>query len=243
MFTRRKFLHRLLLSGAGFTAGGLALAAAPGAGVWHRVKRNDTLSEIARAYGTTVRELKAANGLESDLIRIGQDLRIPRRGDTGALAPVIAANRNIRIDSSRWRYIVAHHSAIEQGNAAIYGAAHRRRRMTNGLAYHFVIGNGIDSGDGEIEIGPRWKGQLRGGHVGNWSVNESGIGICLVGNLENHRPTPRQRLSLIQLIDYLQEGKVASNCEITVHKWVDGSQTLCPGRHFPYDEFNRRYRA
>jgi hypothetical protein len=42
------------------------------------------------------------------------------------------------------------YSAIKDGNAASYDRAHRRRGMENGLAYHFVIGNGVDSGDGEI---------------------------------------------------------------------------------------------
>ncbi|MGE9292694.1 MAG: peptidoglycan recognition protein family protein, partial [Puniceicoccales bacterium] len=135
-------------------------------------------------------------------------------------------------------------SAIEQGNAAIYGSAHERRGMENGLAYHFVIGNGIDSGDGEIEIGPRWHKQLRGGHVRSTQVNDVGIGICLVGNFENHPPTPRQHTSLILLVDYLRDNCVARDYTFTVHKWVDGgNHTLCPGKHFPYKEMSGLYRS
>jgi LysM repeat protein len=43
----------------------------------YTVKRGDTLSSIAIAYGTTVKELKKANGLTSNLIRVGQELVIP----------------------------------------------------------------------------------------------------------------------------------------------------------------------
>lgn len=240
---RRRFLHRLLTVSTGTLLSGAALSASPNAPSTHRVVRGDTLSGIAQTYGVTVRELKNVNGLKGDLIRVGQELKIPGTEQGGVLAPVIVANRRIRINAARWRYIVAHHSAIEKGNAAIYGRAHARRGMANGLAYHFVIGNGIDSGDGEIEVGPRWTGQLLGGHVRTHAVNESGIGICLVGNLENHPPTARQRASLIALIDYLRNGFVARRCEVTVHKWVDKNHTLCPGRHFPYAEIQRRYRA
>jgi nucleoid-associated protein YgaU len=44
----------------------------------HTIKSGDTLSGIARKYGTSVSKLKAANGLKSDLIRAGKTLKIPR---------------------------------------------------------------------------------------------------------------------------------------------------------------------
>lgn len=43
----------------------------------HTVKSGDTLSSIARKYGTSVSKLKAANGLKSDMIRDGRSLSIP----------------------------------------------------------------------------------------------------------------------------------------------------------------------
>ncbi len=43
----------------------------------HRVRSGDTLSEIARRYGTTVSKLRSANGLSSNRLRIGQELNIP----------------------------------------------------------------------------------------------------------------------------------------------------------------------
>lgn len=44
----------------------------------HTVKGGDTLSSIARKYGTSVSKLKAANGLKSDVIRDGRTLTIPK---------------------------------------------------------------------------------------------------------------------------------------------------------------------
>ncbi len=41
------------------------------------VQKGDTLSRLARRHRVTVSQLRAANGLKNDLIRIGQRLRLP----------------------------------------------------------------------------------------------------------------------------------------------------------------------
>lgn len=43
----------------------------------YTVVKGDTLSSIARKKGSSVAKIKAANGLSSDLIRLGQSLKIP----------------------------------------------------------------------------------------------------------------------------------------------------------------------
>jgi len=209
----------------------------------YTVKRGDTLSRIASAHGISVAALRQRNALRSDVIRVGQELVVPgvATGPPAVLAGVIAATNRIRVDRARWRHIVAHHSGIEAGNATAYGNAHRRRGMEYGLAYHFVIGSGRDSGEGEIEIGPRWTQQQRGGHVRNQAVNEHGIGVCLVGNFEHRSPSARQLASFTALVDWLRAGQVAPRCEFTVHRWVDRNHTVCPGRQFPFDAMKRRY--
>lgn len=50
---------------------------APSASRKYTVKSGDTLSGIAGKYHTTVSKLKSFNGLKSDVIRVGQVLRIP----------------------------------------------------------------------------------------------------------------------------------------------------------------------
>lgn len=44
----------------------------------YTVKKGDTLGAIARRNGTSVKALKKANGLKSDMIHINQKLSIPR---------------------------------------------------------------------------------------------------------------------------------------------------------------------
>ncbi len=48
--------------------------------VRHRVRRGETLSHIARKYRTSVRSIAKANGIvQTDFIRVGQNLKIPAR--------------------------------------------------------------------------------------------------------------------------------------------------------------------
>jgi membrane-bound lytic murein transglycosylase D len=48
--------------------------------VWHRVRRGESLSTIARRYRTSVGKIKRANNLRGSMIRAGRKLKIPQRG-------------------------------------------------------------------------------------------------------------------------------------------------------------------
>jgi len=45
----------------------------------HTVEAGSTLNAIAKAYGVSIAEIKAANGMSNDLIRVGQKLYIPKK--------------------------------------------------------------------------------------------------------------------------------------------------------------------
>ncbi|MEO8824887.1 MAG: N-acetylmuramoyl-L-alanine amidase [Chthoniobacterales bacterium] len=138
----------------------------------------------------------------------------------------------------RWKYIVVHNSGTRQGNAHAFDIYHRTvRKMPNGLAYHFVIGDGHGSGDGEIEIGNRWKQQINGGHVASDYLNNIALGICLVGDFNRDRPTAAQEVALDELIVYLRKrvGKFSGKpSTVVAHKEINPRPTDCPGTHFPY---------
>ncbi len=208
----------------------------------HIVARGDTLGSIALTYGVSVGDVKRANQLSSDIIRVGQSLKIPQMVNSeDLLGHVRAATAKINVRTDNWQRIVVHHSAIKYGNAAIYDRAHRKRGMQNGLAYHFVIGNGIDSGDGEIEIGPRWTKQLLGGHVKSYGINLTAIGICLVGNFEDSHPTKRQLSAFTQLMDWLRSDVIPKATNFAGHRDLRGEQTICPGKNFPLAAMHARY--
>lgn len=232
LHTRRIFLRYAL----GLAVVGLPVVAL-GDGSY-TVRKGDTLSAIAKRYGTTVAALKRANGLKSDLILVGQRLILPGQS---TMRGVAAAVERARVEAGRWRQIVGHHSATRHGNAEIYDRNHRRRGMQNGLAYHFVIGNGVDSGDGEVEVGPRWLEQMDGGHVRDRRVNAEGIGICVVGNFEEERPTVRQLAAFRSLVSYLGGTTLGGRYRFRVHKEVDRNHTVCPGRNFPVAQLHREF--
>ena len=213
----------------------------------YTVVKGDTLGKIAQRHAISIRELKAANNLNRDLILVGQNLRIPADAamqtapTEDLMAKVRAATARIKIQRDKWQRIVVHHSAIKHGNVEKYDAAHRLRGMQNGLAYHFLIGNGIDAGDGEIEIGPRWHRQQAGGHVKNHLINQSAIGICLIGNFEKTHPSKKQLDAFTQLMDWLQGVALGKKVHFSGHRELKGEQTVCPGKHFPLASMHARY--
>ena len=145
-----------------------------------------------------------------------------------------------KVRKGRWRYIVLHNSGTRQGNARAFEYDHRNvRHMVNGLAYHFVVGNGTSSGDGQIELGNRWRRQIQGGHVHSDYLNNIAIGICFVGDFNRDKPTQRQIEATEELVRYLRVrvGKidhkwaiVKAHREINPPRWP----TDCPGDRFPY---------
>jgi len=145
----------------------------------------------------------------------------------------------------RWRFIIVHNSGTRQGNARIFDYYHRNvRRMSNGLAYHFVIGNGTSSGNGEIEVGNRWRRQINGGHVHSDYLNNISLGICLVGDFNRDQPTRAQLDSCEELIRYLRDrcGKVERHdIPVRPHREMNPPRwpTDCPGDDFPYRWFGQ----
>jgi LysM repeat protein len=57
----------------------------------YTVKSGDTLTKIARTYGTTVKAIESANNLTTAQIKVGQKLKIPPKAETAAPAPVAPA--------------------------------------------------------------------------------------------------------------------------------------------------------
>jgi hypothetical protein len=150
-----------------------------------------------------------------------------------------------KVQRGRWKYIIVHNSGTRQGNARIFENYHRKiRKMQNGLAYHFVIGNGNSSGNGQIEIGNRWTRQINGGHVASDYLNDISLGICLVGDLNRDLPTKDQLGALDELCNYLRDrvGKVKGRPAIVKgHKEINPKPTDCPGDRFPLGWLRKRF--
>lgn len=96
--------------------------------------------------------------------------------------------------SNKWRTIKVHTTGNDVGSAHILETTHQAV-LGNSLLYHFVIGNGSQSKDGQIEIGTRWTEQQP-----SPLSNNSTIHIALVSD---EFTTFSQNKSLNELISYL----------------------------------------
>jgi LysM repeat protein len=220
------------------------------------VKRGDTIYGIARRYNIPPTVLAERNGLSRSFhVYAGQRLVIPTQSvarppdsmrDTPApkSAPVVLPRSVQRaidkapVQAGRWKYIVIHHSGVDTGTVKAMDQYHREvRHMENGLAYDFVIGNGSGMGDGEIAVGRRWTQQLDGGHLASEAQNKVALGICLVGNFDQHRPTPRAMEGLRALVEALMARCRLTPAAVKTHQQINVVRTRCPGAQFPARSF------
>ena len=135
-----------------------------------------------------------------------------------------------------WKYIVLHHSANPKGGYDSIDHEHRKRLGWNGCGYHFVIGNGSETPDGQVEVAQRWINQKHGVHCRDGKtadVNEYGIGICLVGDFENAPPTEKQIAATRALVAYLGDRYKIAADHTETHSHLASSPTSCPGKMFP----------
>jgi N-acetyl-anhydromuramyl-L-alanine amidase AmpD len=144
-----------------------------------------------------------------------------------------------QIPSDRWDCIVIHHSATDFGGARRFDTGHREKGW-DGLGYHFVVGNGSDTRDGLVEVGPRWIEQRTGAHCRSPEdyYNEHGIGICLVGNFDEGPPSPAQMQSLTKLVRYLCRKYDIPASKVYTHGGLT-HLTACPGKHFDLKALRR----
>jgi len=220
-------------------------ASAPAGPATYEVKAGDTLGGIAEKLGTTVAALSESNQIDDPRnLKAGAVLKVPAATAKAVeksppVRHVLPADLKRTLDAmpvtkGKWKKIVIHHSASKKGSLQGMDMYHRqKRRMENGLAYHFVIGNGHGMRDGKIEIGNRWKRQIKGGHVASDAMNQIAIGICLVGNFEVDRPTEAQMKSLYALVGYLCNRSGISKINVKTHRQINTKPTACPGKLFP----------
>jgi hypothetical protein len=131
-------------------------------------------------------------------------------------------------------YIIIHHSATAQGDAETFRRAHMAKGWRD-IGYHYVIGNGTYSGDGEVETG-RTEAE-DGAHCSVDGMNRKSIGICLVGNFDIDKPTPAQMEALERLCRDIMERHKIPVSKVLGHGEV--AATNCPGKNFDM----RRFRA
>lgn len=122
-----------------------------------------------------------------------------------------------------WTYIIVHHTGAEEKNTAQV----RRYHLSLGwldIGYHYVIER-----DGTVVPGRSLS--LQGAHCTAGGMNARGIGVALLGNLENHPPLASQRISLDALLLELCRRFNIPAQNVLGHREVPGAATACPGRY------------
>jgi hypothetical protein len=135
-----------------------------------------------------------------------------------------------------WNSIVFHHSATAGGSKQRFDAGHRRKFDDPvGMEYHFLIGSGVGSPDGLIEVGDRWRQQILAYHLFTHARDRGSIAICLVGNFElpGRTPSAAQLRAAAALTRALAARFHIAPDALTTHTGIDGRLTQCPGKNFP----------
>lgn len=202
--------------------------------VIHTVAPAETVWRIAKMYDVKPEDIMRANDLRrAKKLKMGQHLFVPQAAPVRAVVHLYP--------STKWKYIVIHHSATDEGSALSFHNFHHQRGFERGLGYHFVIGNGTKGKeDGHIEVAPRWIKQEDGAHCKASDMNRKAIGICLVGNFNEERVSEKQMASLAYLVKRLRKYYKIPIKNIMGHGEVPGARTECPGKYFPWKEFESR---
>ncbi len=201
--------------------------------VEHTVAPGETLWRLSKMYDVSIRDIMRTNHINSfSDLAMGQTLLIPK---AAPLSSVIAL-----YPSSKWKYIIIHHSATDEGDALSFNRHHLQRGF-EGVGYQFVISDGSHHKvDGQIEVTPRWIKQQDGAHCKASSMNCKAIGICLVGNFNEENVSTEQMKSLVYLVNVLRNYYHIPPQNIMGHGQVSGASTDCPGKRFPWTEFRAK---
>jgi membrane-bound lytic murein transglycosylase D len=110
------------------------VAAGTSTSAFHRVRRGETISEIADEYGVTQRELRAWNRLDArGRIRAGQRLRV--------VSPEAPATPPVKLapDTDSMRTHVVRRGETLKGLAKRYGVSIQALREANGMTEHTTL--------------------------------------------------------------------------------------------------------
>jgi hypothetical protein len=135
-------------------------------------------------------------------------------------------------------HLVIHHSATPSGSVAEFREEHVARGWSD-IGYHFLIGNGKGSPEGEIKLG---RPESKDG-AGVWGNNQAKLHVVLVGNFEKghsgYTGLPRRKQLgalghwlLVKGKQYAREGR---HPRIVGHREIalPGHGTACPGNQMP----------
>ncbi|MBU0683051.1 MAG: L,D-transpeptidase family protein [Candidatus Omnitrophota bacterium] len=138
--------------------------------VEYEVLPGDTLYKIAKNFNTTVELLKKANGIEKDLIRPGQKLKII----VSEFSIFVDKSQNILLLKNMDEIVKSYQVSTGKNNSTPVGVFRVEEKMVQPVWYK--IGSVVSPDSDEYELGSRWMGLSVEGYGIHGTSDESTIG-------------------------------------------------------------------
>lgn len=137
--------------------------------------------------------------------------------------------------SKQWQRVVLHGTGTSRGNARLLQRYHHDvQGVPEGMAWHFIIGNGHGAGDGSVEATEGWKRGIPAASGRDPGTRYTSISVCLAGDFQAQGPTEAQLEALKELMDYL--GIKLGDIRLDGHEDAHGGMATCLGEKFPLHE-------
>lgn len=144
-----------------------------------------------------------------------------------------------KLEKEAIEFIIIHHSRRVFDCPLFIKLRHKFIRGWSDIGYHFIIGNGVLSTDGQVYQARSLE--YVGAHA--YGYNQKSIGICLIGNLDEKVATFKQYRALISLLNELRAAYSLSSDNILGHRETENCPKTCPGLLFPTTRFRQLLRA
>ena len=95
---------------------------------YHKIRNGESLSSIAKKYGTSITKLKELNGLRNNNIRAGQSLKVPGAGNSNISATGISSAKSHKVKSGETLGSIA----------SRYGVSVNSLKKVNGLNSNLI---------------------------------------------------------------------------------------------------------
>ena len=124
-------------------------------------------------------------------------------------------------------FIAVHHSQRKIDSIKRIRDLHIRINKWEDIGYHYLIDK-----KGKIHVGRSEK--FIGAHV--FGHNKNSIGICLIGNFDEEKPTKKQIKTLINFLkERIKQYKIRKE-DILGHREFSGATKTCPGKFVDMDK-------
>ena len=144
--------------------------------------------------------------------------------------------------SRRWERVVLHGTGSTTSAPRLLQRYHSNvQGVPEGMAWHFVIGNGKGAADGSILATDGWQRAIPAASGRDPGTRYTSISVCLAGDFHEQPPTDAQLQALSELMDYF--GIKLGHLPLSAHEGARGDLARCLGDKFPLQQIQQAWEA